>query len=169
MHSVHDAVLQFTAPGQGDFDALALSVFGHQFDSVLPYQRHCRRRGSTPATVRNWRQIPPVPVLAFKETELHCGAPERVFLTTGTSRGAQGRGRHLLPDLRLYRASALTGLRRFLFPDHERMRIVSLIPSVSEAPESSLAQMVAWAIEDLGDANSMSAAASVGIDYPATA
>jgi len=167
VHSVHDAVLQFIASGQGDFDTLALSVFAHQFDSVLPYQRHSRRRGFTPATVRSWRQIPPVPVLAFKETELHCGSPERVFLTTGTSRGAQRRGRHMLPDLRLYRASALTGLRRLLFPDHERMRIVSLIPAVSEAPDSSLAQMVAWAVEELGDADSVYAAAGVGIDYRA--
>ena len=167
MHAVHDAVLRFIGTGEGDFDALALSVFEHQFDSVLPYQRHCQRRGVTRASVRNWREIPPVPVLAFKETELCCKWPERVFLTTGTSRGAEKRGRHMLPDLRLYRASAIAGLRRFLLPDHERMRIVSLIPSAPEAPESSLAQMVAWAIEELGEPDSVHAVSSAGIDYRA--
>ncbi len=35
------------------------------------------------------------------------------------------------------------------------MRIVSLIPSVAELPDSSLAQMAAWAIETFGDEHSV--------------
>jgi hypothetical protein len=52
-----------------------------------------------------------------------------------------------LPDLRLYRASALAGLHRFLFPDVARMRVVSLIAPGTELPDSSLSQMVDWAMD----------------------
>ena len=52
-----------------------------------------------------------------------------------------------MPHLGIYRASAIAGLRRFLFPDVERMDLVSLVPSTSSLPDSSLAQMVAWAGE----------------------
>jgi hypothetical protein len=56
----------------------------------------------------------------------------------------------MLPDLRLYHASALAGLRRFLFPDTDRMQVISLIPAADAQPDSSLAQMVAWAMEAYG-------------------
>jgi hypothetical protein len=92
-----------------------------------------------------------VPIEAFKRVELACGAAERVFLSTGTTRGSQLRSRHAMPDLRLYHASALAGLGRFLFPDCDRMRVVSLVPPAAERPESSLAQMVAWAMEMFAD------------------
>jgi hypothetical protein len=87
--------------------------------------------------------------------ELCCAPPERTFLTTGTTAGTERRGRHALPDLRLYRAAAVAGMRQFLFPDIGDMRILSLIPSASEHPESSLSQMVAWAVEDFGAPSSM--------------
>ncbi len=160
VHPIHDTVLHFIATGAGDFDALARAVFEHQFETVSAYRRYCRRRGVTPAKVRSWQDIPPVPVLAFKETDLCCGSPQRVFLTTGTSRGTEKRGRHMLPDLRLYRSSAVGGLRRFLFPDRERMPILSLIPPAAQTPESSLSQMVAWAEEEMGEAGGDCAAAS---------
>jgi hypothetical protein len=100
--------------------------------------------------VSDWRDIPPVPALAFKEVDLCCAPPERVFLTTGTIAGTERRGRHALPDLRLYRAAAVAGMKQFLFPDVADMRILSLITPGSECPESSLGQMVAWAVEDYG-------------------
>ncbi|HUI26530.1 MAG TPA: long-chain fatty acid--CoA ligase [Candidatus Kryptonia bacterium] len=165
MHLVHDAVLHSIVEGEDDFDTLALTVFAHQFESVAMFRRYCERRHCTPTSVRTWRDIPPVPVSAFKETDLCCAPPERVFRTTGTTRGSARRGRHALPDLRLYRASALAGLRRFLFPDVEQMPIISAIPSAADAPDSSLSQMVAWTMEEVGDSTSRYVADSRGIDY----
>jgi hypothetical protein len=165
VHSVHDAVLQFIGDPSDAFDALALAVFAHQYDTIEPYRRYCQRLGKTPELVLTWRDVPAVPVVAFKETDFACAPATRIFLTTGTSRGADQRGRHKVPDLRLYRASAIAGMRRFLLPDVESMRIISLIPPTAEAPESSLAQMVAWAIEELGTPDSRYATAASGIDF----
>ncbi len=147
----YDRVLAFIAdPAADRFEDLALAVFAHQFACCPAYREYAERRGATPATVADWRAIPPVPIVAFKHAALTCGPPERTFLSSGTTAGPETRSRHLVPDLRLYHQSARAGLRRFLFPDVERMRIVSLIPPASAQPQSSLAQMVAWAIETHG-------------------
>src|SRR5919198_805218 len=89
-----------------DFAAWALSVFAHQFERNAPYRAFCARRGVTPATVARWEDVPAVPSAAFRRVDLACGPPEAVFRTSGTT-GAGARGRHLVPHLALYRASAL--------------------------------------------------------------
>lgn len=170
MHPIHDRVLEFIVrPSAEEFAELALAVFGHQFESIAPYRRVCEARGRTPAAVRDWREIPPVPASAFKSFELSCGPAERIFMTTGTTRGAGGRGRHCVPDLRLCRAASLDGLKRFVFPDKDRMRLLSLIPPVTDRPESSLAQMIAWAFEVFGDEASGQCAADNVLDFEAFA
>lgn len=149
MHPVHDRVLAFiAAPEACDFDSLALDVFAHQFEAIEPYRRVCERRGVVPGSISSWTEIPAVPAQVFKEIELACGPVERRFRSSGTTRGPQARSTHAVPDLRLYRASARAGLKRFLFPDLPSMRLLSLIHPLEERSESSLAQMVAWAFED---------------------
>jgi hypothetical protein len=62
-----------------------------------------------------------------------------------------------MPDLRLYRAAARGGLARFLFVEaasRRFLRVLSLIHPLSERPDSSLAQMVEWAMADFGTEDS---------------
>lgn len=164
MEPLYDRVLAFIADPAADcFEDLALAIFAHQFTHCAAYRDFATRRGATPATVGDWRAVPAVPIVAFKHADLTCGPPQRLFRSSGTTQGIETRSRHLLPDLRLYRAAALSGLRRFLFPDVERMRIVSLIAPSDELPESSLAQMVAWALAAFTDEGTYAARAD-GID-----
>lgn len=166
MHSVHDEVLAFIDDESRDcFDRLAVEVFRHQFESIEPYRRFCERRGLTPATVSHWSAIPPTPIAAFKQVALCCSEPQRIFLSTGTTAGADRRSRHALPDLRLYRRSARAGLKAFLFPDLERIDILSLIHPAQALPDSSLAQMVAWAVADFGDDRSTCAIDETGLRF----
>jgi hypothetical protein len=163
--ALYERVLAYIANQAADrFEDLALAVFRHQFEHCAAYQQFCARRGLTPETVGDWQAIPPVPIVAFKHAELSCGAAERVFLSSGTTAGPEVRSRHLMPDLRLYHHSALAGLRRFVFPDQPRMRVVSLIPSTDEQPHSSLSQMVAWAMESFGDTRSSYVVDARGLD-----
>jgi hypothetical protein len=167
-HPIHDRVLEFlTDAAAAQFESLALDIFAHQFECIPVYRRLCERRGKTPTSVADWRDIPPVPALAFKEVDLCCGAPERIFLTTGTTAGTERRGRHALPDLRLYRTAAVAGMKQFLFPGVTGIGILSLIPSSAECPESSLAQMVSWAVEEFGAVGSVSFATAQHIDVNA--
>src|SRR5207302_625090 len=120
----------------------------HQFEQNAPYRAFCERRGVTPATVARWEDVPAVPSAAFRRVELACGPPEAVFRTSGTS-GAGARGRHLVPCLALYRASALATFAPFVLPDAARLPCLCLAPPPALRPESSLVQMCVWVGEGL--------------------
>ena len=127
------------------FDDLARRVFAHQFSANAVYGAFCRSRGVTPERFDSWADAPAVPVAAFKALDLVCGPPGDapvVFRTSGTTRGAERRGTHHVPEPELYRASLLPPFRAHLLPDVERIRFVSLVPSRAEAPDSSLSYMV---------------------------
>jgi hypothetical protein len=138
-------------PAGKDFNAVALEVFAQQFRLNLPYQRFCRARKQTPDTVTRWQDIPAVPTVAFKELELTCSPPQKIFLTSGTTRGQDRRGRHFVPDLKLYHASALAHFSACVLPDNRRLQTLALIPSPKASPTSSLTQMAEWVIADLGE------------------
>lgn len=128
-----------------EFEALALEAFALQFERIPAYRTLCERRGSTPDSVERWRDVPPVPATAFKPLELYAGddeRPEATFRTSGTTSGAQLRGRHLVPRLELYRRSLLGPFRAHVLAARGRIRFVSLIPSPEELPDSSLSFMV---------------------------
>jgi hypothetical protein len=131
------------------FEAWSLRVFAHQFARVAPYRAFCERRGATPETVAAWDDVPPVPAAAFRTADLSCGPPEAVFRTSGTSAGAESRGRHLVPHLDLYRASALAAFARFVLPDGARLPALFLLPRPEDRPDSSLVRMCAWVGEEL--------------------
>jgi hypothetical protein len=165
---LYDRVLAFIDDAQQDtFERLALAVFSHQFEHCGAYRAFCVSRGLTPETVADWRQVPPVPIVAFKRAALSCGPPVRTFLSSGTTEGFEHRSRHAMPDLRLYERSAVAGLRRFLFPDLRRLRLLSLVHRATDLPDSSLAQMVAWAMEHFGSEDSRYAVTRDGVDYAA--
>ena len=165
---LYDRVLAFIADaGAERFDTLALDVFAHQFAHCAPYRQFCLRRGRTPDSVAEWDAVPPVPIVAFKRADLCCGEPVRCFLSSGTTAGRAMRSRHQVPDLRLYEHSARASLRQFLLPDLATVRVVSLIEPVEHLPDSSLAQMVAWALAAFGSANSSYAVGPRGLDADA--
>ncbi|HSG49336.1 MAG TPA: hypothetical protein VLA43_16055, partial [Longimicrobiales bacterium] len=136
------------------FTDLALGVFAVQFRGNPTYQAFCVARGVTPDTVTRWEDVPPVPATAFKHVDLVVGPAQdvkTVFRTSGTTRGGDGRGRHLVPRPSLYRASLLPNLGANLVPDDEPLPVLSLIPSPADAPASSLSAMMGVAAERWGD------------------
>jgi Acyl-protein synthetase, LuxE len=129
------------SPQEGRFDLLALRVFEYQFRQNLPYRKYCLKRGKTPDTIRSPLEIPAVPTGAFKELDLACGPPEKTFLTSGSTQGADKRGRHLVPELELYHVSLQSNFAVHLLPDGARLRFLVLFASPSLMPQSSLAHM----------------------------
>jgi hypothetical protein len=135
------------------FETWALRVFAHQFARNPPYRAFCERRGVTPDTVASWTDVPPVPTAAFRHADLSCGAAEAVFRTSGTTGGDAGaRGRHAIPYLDLYRASALTSFAHFVLPDGARLPALFLLPPPEDRRESSLVRMCAWVGDELATA-----------------
>lgn len=140
---IYDEVLDYIRhPFEAGFEPLALKVFAHQFAHNPAYRNYCRIKGKTPETIAAWRDIPTVPTDAFKELDLVCGRPEKVFLTSGTSRGPAKRGRHLIPRVEIYRASALLNFSAHLLPDLPVLKMLILAGSPELWPDSSLAHMI---------------------------
>jgi Acyl-protein synthetase, LuxE len=131
------------------FDDWALRVFAHQFAHNAPYRAFCQRRGVTPGTLTASEDVPPVPTAAFRTTDLVCGRAQAIFHTSGTTAGSDSRGRHLVPHLDLYRASALVTFARFLLPDRARLPALFLLPPPPQRPDSSLVHMCALVAEEL--------------------
>ena len=130
-----------------DFEDLALQVFAYQFERCGPYRSFCQRRGARPDTVSSWRDIPPLPVEAFKHARIFSGEgdPAHFFETSGTTGGAERRGRHYFGSLDLYAAALKPAFKRYVLPDRARIRMFMLAPPPSIAPHSSLS----WYLEQL--------------------
>lgn len=155
---IHDPapdVLAFMARphvDDADFDALALRLFAHQVEHNAPYRRFCQERGRMPRMVRSWRDIPPVPIQAFKDLTLSCVPTdqcERVFMTSGTTRG-DVRGRHFHPALAVYDDSMQRGFRQFFMSSDSQLPMLVLFPTEAMMPHSSLAHYLALALRLFG-------------------
>ncbi|GMR13389.1 MAG: coenzyme F390 synthetase [Gemmatimonadota bacterium] len=126
------------------FDDLALRSFAYQFSTNPVYQGFARGRGVSPEAVGSWQDIPAVPASGFKAVRLVSGDPgsvERVFRTSGTTVGTE-RGEHHVLDLELYRASLLPNFSANLVLGDADVRLLSLIPTPAELPDSSLSYMI---------------------------
>lgn len=127
-----------------EFNGMAMVLFALQFTRNQPYRRFCDARGVAPDAVTHWSEIPVVPTVAFKELELTCLPPEQrthVFHSSGTTEQRPSRHFHNAESLEIYEASLWTwlkGNRRLPIADR---RLLSLTPTVAEAPHSSLVHM----------------------------
>jgi D-arabinose 1-dehydrogenase-like Zn-dependent alcohol dehydrogenase len=141
------------ARDDAEFSRLALQLFAYQFAHNRPYRLLCEGRGQTPETVRHWRDIPPVPIAAFKEVVLASepieGAVE--FNSSGTTR-PEHKSRHFHPSLVLYDLNARLNFKAHVVPDVEHMRCVVLFPHRAEMPNSSLAHWLTLMVEAFGKA-----------------
>ena len=169
--SIFDEVLSFIAAPRHDlFESLALRVFRHQFERVAPYREYCLSRGVE--TADRLDRVPYASTLAFKYARMESGTAAdfpgaRLFLTSGTTIGKDERGRHLVLRPDIYRASAITYLRRMLFPDGRRTAMLALHPIAERMPESSLSQMISWCIDEFGGGPVLCAACREGVDTQA--
>src|SRR5690606_6446 len=127
-------------------------IFAYQVAHNLPYAAFCERRGRTPENVAHWTDVPAVPTAAFKEVALATASPNDVdvtFRTSGTTRGAEKRGAHHVPDVSIYHFALIPNFAACILPDGAELRMLSLIPRKAEMPDSSLAHMVDVVLERL--------------------
>ena len=131
-----------------EFDRMALRVHAAQRTANPTLRRYWD--GVARAQPSSWREIPPVPVSAFRDVPIVSGAAEVVFRTSGTTAGASRRGEHHVASVDLYLAAARGNYRRHLFADcgpgsgAPRLALVSLIAPPDDAPDSSLSAMVGF-------------------------
>ena len=146
---------------EAQFNAMALDLFAFQFEHNAPLRNFCQRRGLTPRRVQHWQDIPAVPISAFKDATLTCLDAEhceRVFMTSGTSRG-EIKGRNYHPTIAVWDLSMRSNFaRRFvqkLSRDYgsgaKRMPMLLLFPDESQTQNSSLARYLTQAAQSFGE------------------
>lgn len=154
---------------QDQFNELALRLFAHQFKHNLAFQRYCRQQGRSLRTVRNWRDIPAVPIDGFKDLTLSCTPIEqceRVFMTSGTTRADQ-RGRHYHPHLQVYDESMIRHFGPRFMQGRDALPMGILFPTETMMPNSSLAHYLALALEHFGAPGSRYYVGADGMDIEA--
>lgn len=160
------AFIAMDACSDEQFDALALRLFAHQYESNAPFRSFCQRRGATLRNVKTWSDIPAVPIDAFKAMELRsepASAGERVFMTSGTT-GRAARGRHFHPRLDVYDLSMQRHFAQRFMRGDARLPMGILFPGEQAMPNSSLAHYLALAQSAFGTADSRYFLTSDGLD-----
>lgn len=133
------------------FEAMALRIFAYQFEQVPTYAAYARALGRTPGDIRHARDIPALPVAAFKQARIatfDAAHDQLQFHTSGTTDGQPGV--LALASTRLYDSALRRGFRHHVLPDRDTIRVVSMVPDIVEAPHSSLAYMLAAVRADFG-------------------
>ena len=169
MQPLIDRLLAFlTQDGctDAEFDNLAAALFEMQYLCSEPYRRFCQRRGATPRRVTGWRQVPPVPISAFKDVTLSCIPPidcERVFMTSGTSRGeVKGRNHH--PTIAVWDLSMRRHFEQRFMQGSGPLPMLLLFPGEDQLPNSSLARYLSLAARCYGTSDSRSYIGPQGLD-----
>lgn len=157
LDEVRHAILGWAeAPADADFTplftrlALRLFVFQAGHNPIL--RRLCAARALNPAHLTDWRQIPALPTVAFKEqdvTVLSLGDRAATFHSSGTTAQLPSRHYHSPASLALYELSVSRWYRHCIGPNSpgatptsHRPALICLTPAPEEAPHSSLAHMM---------------------------
>jgi hypothetical protein len=152
-------LLNWMRGGHGDFAAMALEVFGYQFERNIPYRKYCQALGITPENIASWHEIPALPTDVFKlpDIALRCFPAEETtghFLTSGTT--SETKGKHEFRDGELYAASVLWTWQLLGLPEMQRPWFIS--QKAADTPHSSLVRMFeildengTWLIDSEGE------------------
>lgn len=142
------------APDARAFEELAVRAASYQYRRIEAFRRLCAARGVDPRTLdpADWHRVPAVPVAAFKSLALHTDPPREIFRSSGTLGGLARRSVHHHPFPELYhRVIDATFADACLPPGSPRRRpLLALVPSRQQAPDSSLAFMVARILDRHG-------------------
>lgn len=136
---VEERVLAFIERGAGKFEDLILELHAVQRQLCPVYGSFC---SLAKKDVTTWKDIPAIPLTAFRDQAIRCfpaSETTQTFRTSGTT--GEGYGEHHLRTLTLYRAAALGGWDRAGLAQNP---VLCLLPRPEETPHSSLSRMAAW-------------------------
>ena len=152
--------------GRDDFNRLALDVFAFQYERIEPIRRLAKSRGLAPGELTDWRQIPPVPVAAFKSLELAAAPAREIFRSSGTTAANRSVHHHAFPEL--YRHTIERLFTDYcLLPGEKRLPMLSLVAPRHLIADSSLGFMVEHLLERFGDGHSRAAMGARHLDFEA--
>jgi len=124
------------------FNEIAIEIFAYQYKFCQFYRKFYDWKGISPNEIKNYEDIPPIPVSALKEAKLTTIDTNNYFLTSGTTRGKDKRGKHYYHDLSLYSNASILTFKNYVMPDFEYMNTIVLGLPFSAMKTSSLYYML---------------------------
>ena len=112
-----------------EFNSLALKIFDYQYNNNKVYQKYCRYKKIYPDKIKNWKQIPFMPIDIFKYAYVACfpiNDTVQVFSTSGTSFGVAGRHYFTKETLELKNKCFFSLAKGLLMPGINKARIIVL-------------------------------------------
>ncbi|MEE4259847.1 MAG: acyltransferase [Bacteroidales bacterium] len=136
----------FSMANTHSFNELAVDIFYFQYSNNQVYRRFVDLLGVDPSSIRNYSEIPFIPIEFFKDQKVVSGEfePETTFISSGTT--GQSSSRHHIKSLNLYEQSFVTNFKQ-QFGAPEDYILLALLPSYLEREGSSLVYMVEKLIE----------------------
>lgn len=131
----------FSIKTEAEFNALALQVFGFQFENNPVYRSFCDLLYKNPSDIKTIEEIPFLPIQFFKSH--HVISSSKNIKKTFTSSGTTGSitSKHHITDLSIYKESFKKGFHSF-YGDIKDYVVLALLPSYLEREGSSLIYMV---------------------------
>lgn len=124
-------------------DAQVLALFELQYKYNEVYHRYCNDLGRQPSNVNTIEDIPYLPISAFKNHAVKTGdfTAEQIFLSSGTTGGADIRSKHFVKSLKAYLNNA-EEIWTETFGRVEDFCFLALLPGYLEREGSSLIAMM---------------------------
>ena len=167
INQIKESVLDFIERGNSDdFPEMALKIYKFQFNENEDYKKFSISKGKTPQNVSNWKEIPAVPINAFKYASFSAiplKDTKYTYMTSGTTSGIKGKNYHM--DLEVYDLALTTFFKKMFIPDIEKIKIGVLFPTPQAMPNSSLAHYLEVARTNFGTKDSQNYIDEHGIQY----
>lgn len=139
LNSIKDGI--FKIRDEREFENLALKIFNFQSQNNKIYQLYLDKLGIAISKIRNFKQIPFLPIEFFKKHKIlsSTNEVEEIFMSSGTTDSIQSK--HFVTDSEIYFNSFLKGFSHF-YGAISDFCILALLPSYLERDGSSLVFMV---------------------------
>ena len=130
----------FAIRNDAEFEAAALEIFRRQATECAPYREYLSLVEVKPEAVRNFGEIPYLPIELFKTHEIYCGEtePETIFTSSATTDMTPSR--HPMRSLEHYERTFRAAFGTF-YGEPSKWSLYALLPNYLRRKGSSLVYM----------------------------
>jgi hypothetical protein len=138
--------LIFSIQNEDDFNDVAIQVYQFQTENCEVYQRFQDYLKIDKSNIKNYRDIPFLPIQFFKSQEIICKSENAQYIFTSSATTGSIQSKHLVSDIHLYEESFVKSFELF-YGNINNYCILALLPNYYEREGSSLVYMVNKLIE----------------------
>ena len=131
----------FSIQSEEDFNRVALQIFRHQYENVMPYRQFVDYLNTDIQGINHYLQIPCLPIEFYKTHKILDQNSQTDFYFQSSGTTSANLSKHFVADHRLYEESILLSFCRF-FGEASQYVYLGLLPSYLERQNSSLIYMV---------------------------